>query len=209
MGIEISQLPAITAPALTDIFPVSQGTTTYKETILQLISLFSAQPGLSFTTPNIGVATATSINFGGVPLSTYSGLTAWTPVFSFSTPGNLTVSYATQVGSYNRIGNIVYINFTLICTPTFTTSSGYFLISGLPFPANAATGNNATGAVIINQIASYPASTSTPVIAVLSGTSYIAMYGVGVGGNVSTTFTTANFTSTVAVTLIGSLTYMV
>lgn len=41
-GVKISQLPAIVAPALSDIFPVVQSGTTYKETITQLASLVSS-----------------------------------------------------------------------------------------------------------------------------------------------------------------------
>ena len=46
MGIKISNLPAVVAPALTDIFPVVQGGITYKETITQLQTLL----GLSTVT---------------------------------------------------------------------------------------------------------------------------------------------------------------
>jgi|SRR6185503_2741091 len=41
-GIKISQLPAVVTPALTDIFPIVQSGTTYKETITQLASLVSS-----------------------------------------------------------------------------------------------------------------------------------------------------------------------
>lgn len=41
-GVKISQLPAIVAPALTDVFPVVQSGTTYKETMTQLASLISS-----------------------------------------------------------------------------------------------------------------------------------------------------------------------
>jgi len=41
MGVKISNLPAIVAPALTDIFPVVQDGVTYKETITQLSTLLS------------------------------------------------------------------------------------------------------------------------------------------------------------------------
>jgi hypothetical protein len=40
-GIKISNLPAIVAPALTDVFPVVQAGVTYKETVTQLQTLLS------------------------------------------------------------------------------------------------------------------------------------------------------------------------
>ncbi len=42
MGIKISALPSIATPALTDVFPVVQGSVTYKETCTQLLALVTA-----------------------------------------------------------------------------------------------------------------------------------------------------------------------
>jgi hypothetical protein len=68
MGVKISNLPAIVAPALTDIFPVVQAGVTYKETVTQLATLLGT----------IGVTTITgtahqviaSASTGPVVLST-------------------------------------------------------------------------------------------------------------------------------------------
>lgn len=49
-GVKISQLPAIVTPALTDIFPVVQSGTTYKETMTQLASLISSNISASSIT---------------------------------------------------------------------------------------------------------------------------------------------------------------
>ena len=58
----------------------------------------------------------------------------FTPVLTFTTPGNLTVVYAAQAGSYVRHGNLVTINFTAITsTFTHTTASGTLQLTGLPF----------------------------------------------------------------------------
>ncbi len=64
----------------------------------------------------------------------------WTPAFTFATPGDLSVSYATQIGSYTKNGNSITARFQLTCTPTFTTASGNASITGLPFTSAEASG---------------------------------------------------------------------
>lgn len=59
----------------------------------------------------------------------------FTPTMTFATPGDLTVSYTTQKGSYWLLGSLAYFSMTLAATPTFTTSSGAFRITGLPYEA--------------------------------------------------------------------------
>jgi len=68
----------------------------------------------------------------------------WTPVITFATPGNLSVSYLTQYGNYTRTGNRIRAEFHLT-TSTFThsTASGDLLITGLPY-ANAGLGTTGT-----------------------------------------------------------------
>jgi hypothetical protein len=83
-------------------------------------------------TPVLGVSSATSINFGGGALSSYIPKSTFTPVFEFVTPGDLSVSYATQVGYYVRKGDKIYVMIKLVFTPTYTTSTGQARISGLP-----------------------------------------------------------------------------
>lgn len=87
-------------------------------------------------TPNVGASNATSLTFGGGVLSTYS-VGSYTPTFTFATVGDLSVSYATQTGFYTKIGRLVFINITLVCTPTYTTASGQARVV-LPFTAGGA-----------------------------------------------------------------------
>jgi hypothetical protein len=92
---------------------------------------------MNLTTPTLGVASATSINFGGGALSSYVPNTSWTPTFTFGTPGNLSVVYNTQTGRYVRIGDVVYYSFSLNVTPTFSSSSGNAIIGGLPLTVSS------------------------------------------------------------------------
>jgi hypothetical protein len=167
--------------------------------------VFSTSPTL--TTPILGVAAATSINFGGSTLSTYTTAGSWTPTFNFSTPGDLSVSYASRTATYTRIGNVVNLTINLTCTPTFTTASGSLSITGLPFAMNASAGNQAANTMFIAGFA-YPAA-ATVVLSYL-GPSYtlMALYGItAVGGNPQVN--TPQFTTGVAISIIGSLTYLV
>ncbi len=63
----------------------------------------------------------------------------WTPVLTFATPGDLSVSYALQVGQYTKIGRLVTVTFQILTSAfTHTTASGNARITGLPFTCSAA-----------------------------------------------------------------------
>jgi len=59
---------------------------------------------------------------------------SWTPVFTFATPGNLTIVYSVQVGWGTISDKKIDLTFTIV-TSTFThsTASGIAQITGLPF----------------------------------------------------------------------------
>lgn len=62
----------------------------------------------------------------------------WTPAISFVTPGNLAVSYTTQVGHYTQIGRKVSVDFEIVTSSfTWTTAAGALRITGLPLAANS------------------------------------------------------------------------
>jgi hypothetical protein len=77
----------------------------------------------------------------------------WTPVLTFTTPGDLSVTYSQQVGVYTRIGNKVFINFSIITSAfTFTTASGSLTLTGLPFTSKNFTGDIAVGSMLFSGI---------------------------------------------------------
>jgi hypothetical protein len=86
-------------------------------------------------TPTLGVATATSINFGEDTLNKYDEGT-FTPVFTCATPGDLAVTHTTQTGVYTRLGNRYDFELLLGFSLTYTTASGALRIGGLPFTTN-------------------------------------------------------------------------
>lgn len=62
----------------------------------------------------------------------------WTPVLTFATPGDLSVTYSVQVGSYTRIGNRVTAQCNIQTSAlTHTTASGALRITGLPYTSNS------------------------------------------------------------------------
>jgi hypothetical protein len=70
----------------------------------------------------------------------------WTPVLTFSAPGNLAVGYTTQKGSYTKIGRLVSVEFNIVTSSfTHTTASGAAMVSGLPFNSTSDTGYLAVG----------------------------------------------------------------
>lgn len=159
----------------------------------------------SLTTPVLGAATATSINFGGSSLSNYAALQSWVPVFSFSTPGNLTVVYTNQNGYYSRIGNIIVANFFLVITPTYTTASGNLYITGLPIANNSATNNQALGTVLL-QAPSWTTGTS-PFLQLIPGSTILQVSVSGSSVNPSS-ITSLNFISGNTYAIVGSITYL-
>lgn len=71
----------------------------------------------------------------------------WTPALTFATPGDLAVTYTTQVGTWVRIGNMVFAQMTVTtATFTHTTASGDFQITGLPFTSKNVSGQTNLGA---------------------------------------------------------------
>jgi hypothetical protein len=128
----------------------------------------------------------------------------WTPAPTFSTPGDLAITGVTASGTYTRIGDLVFLDFALGFTPTWTTASGVFEIGGIPFPfANV---GSAAGTVrSLNAPFTWP-----------TGLTYVALYaadtthlGVRATGSTLGTsqFQTVHLTSGVAHNMNGSIIY--
>lgn len=80
--------------------------------------------------PTLGVASATSINFGQTALSNYTEGT-WTP--TITTDGTTgTPAYTTHTGTYERIGRNVTARFTIVLSGWTGSPTGSVLIAGLP-----------------------------------------------------------------------------
>jgi hypothetical protein len=91
----------------------------------------SAQLSVSAATLRGGVAAG---SVSSEILSDYEEGT-WTPGMSFATPGDLFVDYASRAGSYIRIGRLVTVRCIVTGQPNYSTASGLFRITGLPYSA--------------------------------------------------------------------------
>jgi hypothetical protein len=157
----------------------------------------------TLVTPVLGVATATSINFGQDALNYYDEGT-FTPVVTFATPGDLSVSYVNQSGTYVRIGAFVNAVIALTFTPTYTTASGAIQITGAPFTASA----TVIGAMSNDTNFNYPASRTAPIFRISSGGTTFLSFGIGSGAG-ATGFSTTQFPTGVQHTIRMQLCYTV
>ncbi len=146
----------------------------------------------TLVTPILGAASATSINLGGTALANYLEGT-WVPVFTSSGGGSAT--YATQVGSYTRIGNRVLINLGI--TLSGLPSAGNVTIAGLPV-ASAATYFSSL-AVYCNAL---NAAVTSPLLAQIGPSSSVISLWTFAAGNV-TQLTVANSSSTTTLIIAG------
>ncbi len=163
---------------------------------------------MNLTTPTLGAATATSINFGGTTLSTYAEGT-WTPVFTFVTPGDLSVAYSAQLGIYTRIGRLITVTFYLACTPTYTTASGGANITGLPFTSGSTAGNLAIGVFTGVQNMTLPAGCTYAYLEIGTSSSTVNLNAGGSAIAQNTHITTANILTATTQVFQGTITYMV
>jgi hypothetical protein len=97
-------------------------------------------------------------------------LGSWTPVLTFAAPGDLSVSYSTQFGSFVKIGRLVIAKFTIITSAfTWSTASGVLTITGLPFASASETSAN-RGAASFSGITKANYTQFTPFAVINTGT---------------------------------------
>lgn len=66
----------------------------------------------------------------------------FTPVLTFTTPGNVSVTYSSQYGFYQKVGNRVTVDINIVTSAfTHTTASGSLVITGMPFTSSGDTGS--------------------------------------------------------------------
>lgn len=86
--------------------------------------------------------TSSGISFdGGTDFLGVYDQGTWTPALTGSSGAPTTITYGSQVGSYTRVGNLVYVS-AIVSVATFTLGggSGDLTMTGLPFTINATIG---------------------------------------------------------------------
>lgn len=131
----------------------------------------------------------------------------WTPVLTFTTAGNLSVTYAAngQLGFYTKVGRKVTARFTIVTSAfTHTTASGNLNITGLPFASLNTTNSIGLGAVYFQGVtkAGYVNYTCR----VSHNVSLVEVYASGSGVNLSAV-AAADMPSGGSVILVGTVTY--
>jgi len=161
---------------------------------------------LSLTAGQISFPAAQNASAGANVLDDYEEGT-WTPAYTFATPGNLSVSYTSRSGTYTKIGNRVYVDFTMIVSAcTHTTASGILFITGLPFAAGAL----ARGSVDFSSHKVIMGSDFAGMdLGLASGASQMNISVCGVNDNSNVNLTTINHTSGLAFEMSGAITYRV
>lgn len=134
------------------------------------------------------------------------GVQTYLPTISYDNPGNLTVSYASQIGSYSINGGVCHVDIQLVFTPTFTTASGNFQVI-LPIPSAANSGGTIWGTTATVGIG-FPAGRTflSPIAA--QGTNHAVIIAMG-SAVADQNLTTATFLSGVAHTVNLTLNYPV
>lgn len=129
----------------------------------------------------------------------------WTPELTFTTPGDLSVSYTLQTGTYEVIGKRLFWEMTLVTSSmTFTTASGQLNITGLPVAAKSGTGTNTYGGMQYNGMTLIGHTQVTPRVA--AGASVVTFQKTG-SGVASAQCDTTNFTTGTNVAVLASGSY--
>ena len=157
----------------------------------QTIGRSTATDTINTITANVTIRSLESITFAvntlangyirvGNDQAALNSSGSWTPVITFTTPGNQSIAYSVQIGNYIKEGNKVTLQCS-ITTSTFThsTASGSLALTGLPFTPKTQTSISFPAAVEWSGITK---SGYTSVIArAVSGSTTVQFIGSGSG----------------------------
>lgn len=106
----------------------------------------------------------------------------WTPTLTITpTAGDLSVTYATRLGTYTKIGRSVFLTFYIVTqTFTHTTASGDVIITGIPYGSIA--DQVFSGSVIWSGVTAAGFTDAATVKAV--GTDYLNVWLMGSGAGI-------------------------
>jgi hypothetical protein len=159
------------------------------------------------------ITSTISFSYDFVHDNNYNGLASifladsgtWTPAITFTTPGDLSVAYAEQVGLWRRNGKLLQALYSITTsTFTYTTASGVCVVSGLPVANDSVMDYSPVslfGGITKAGYTSYALQTRPS-----ETNAWLFASGSGVS---AATVTTSNIASASTVALNGSVTYQV
>ncbi|MEI6287166.1 MAG: hypothetical protein WCP79_11740 [Bacillota bacterium] len=157
---KISALTSATTPvAGTEVLPIVQSSATKQVSIANLTAGRSvsaadyvmstgnlvpstANKGINFTANTAGAGMSSQL------LNFYEEGT-WTPAFAVS-GGGLAVTYTSQVGSYTRVGRLVFVVGNIITAGKTANGIGILQVTGLPYTIKSTGGSEFGGCVGIS-----------------------------------------------------------
>jgi hypothetical protein len=160
----------------------------YDADLASIAALSTASYGRSLLELADAASLRTAAGLGTAALQDYEDGT-FSPVPTFQTPGDISNSFNFQLGYYARIGKLVLVSILLQWTPTYTTSAGNFLITGLPFASEI----NAVGGTITGQLSGLTYPTSRVFVSVrftAAGATSLAVVGFASAASASAVTTT-------------------
>lgn len=198
-GISTAGLPTQAQPAFTDIsglLAAAQLPNPSATTLGGTQSLAAVSHKWINTISTAGVPAATQP--AASDLSDTVARTTFTPTVDFATPGDRTISYATQTGAYTRVGGQTCFWESLTFTPTYTTAAGNLLIS---FPPSGGPTDANVWAFPISNLSSptWPSTATLATIEATGGSFIIRGMKSAAGAN---PFTVSNVPTGVAMTVV-------
>lgn len=149
-------------------------------------------------------AASAGLGLGSAAFQTHETGT-WTPTLTFQTPGDLSVSYTFQAGTYVRVGKQVTAAFRVAGTMTHSTAAGQFRIDGFPFTARSGDQQWSSGVRLVSSAIVWSGTRSIALMKMSNSTQAgLALSGSGVS---TVLVGVANIASGEAPDIIGSLTY--
>lgn len=172
---KISALTAATTPlAGTEVLPIVQSGTT-KKVATDYLTVKNIRSSATTGILQMAGVTAGSTRTMTVPDANFSVVDCtsgtWTPTLTRDT--TFTCVYSTQVGLWNRVGNLVTITCNIGISSISAAGSGLWYLNGLPFAANSTSSYRASGSVGFSDIFSasciYTTASSAVAVITLNG----------------------------------------
>jgi len=132
---------------------------------------------------------------------------SWTPVLTFVTPGDLAVTYASQLAYYEQIGKQMTVHFAINTSAfTHTTAAGDLKITGIPAAVGAYSLARFQGSMRFGGITKAGYTNFT--VDATAGNNFL-IFSAGGSGVAASTVTAADMPTGGTVVLRGSVTYFI